>query len=178
MNINYENYRYLILKECNYWRSYTETLKIPFDEVLSIGDLAFVKASKHFRPQKGYKFTTYLVHVIRRNILNFLKMKSVIFHGTQISLDYDGEQVDNNAPDPASLLEHIEEFQNELNLLPTLLSAVDDRTQKVLVMYSQGYNFREIGEKIGITKQWVSQIYQQGIRTIRERHNIQIGALA
>ncbi len=60
MNHNYEDYQKLIYSLAHRWESQDFEGSIDFDELVSIGNEAFVVATHNFDPNNGAKFSTYL----------------------------------------------------------------------------------------------------------------------
>jgi len=72
---------------------------------------------------------------------------------------------DSKSADPTLMLE----FDEERRLLREAISELDERDQILLKLhYAEGVTFEEIANRMGITKQRISQIHARAIRRLRE----------
>ena len=107
-----------------------------YDDLVSIGLIGLLKAIRAYDPKRGTQFSTLASTVIRREIVRELEKTNGRVHE---SLEFDIEN---------QVEAHLEDY------LPENLT---DTEKKILIYrFHEGFTFKEIGEKLGYTKQWAN----------------------
>ena len=155
-------------------------------DLISEGNLGLVKAIQKFDPSKDVKFISYAVWWIRNAMQEFIKKR-------QASLNIEKEEEVLNKPlfskgIPDSEDEWIERrdvvlsdeedeekrelHKNQRKVIDTLMSKLCGREKAIIEKYygiygNKSKNLEELGKELGITKERVRQIKEQGLKKLR-----------
>lgn len=134
-----------------------------YEDLVQEGSLGLVKACDTYDPSKGFKFSTYACICIRNNILMYLrklqrqsKLRTVSFD-TPIKNSRNPQEstrLSDLIEDPGSSVE----CKVATSLLVEALKSECPKYKYVLRLTYEGYNQREIGERLGVSKSYVSRI--------------------
>ena len=149
------------------------------EDLVSIGSIGLIKAVDSFKPETGVKFATYAAKCIQNEILMFFRSQKklsaeVSIHET-IDVDRDGNPLtymdviateDNVAEEADARIKNaavrrlvatvLDEREREVIVLRYGLSGKDPLTQ------------REVAEKLGISRSYVSRIEKAALEKLRE----------
>lgn len=123
--------------------------------------MGLYKACKNFDESKGYTFSTYAAKSIKGEVLSYIekqcRSRRIIGNLPTISLDalVEGEEGD------LSLAEVFGREDPESIVWIFTDKRLDDRQKTICKLLSEGYNQREIGEKLGISGSMVSRHVQK-----------------
>lgn len=155
-------------------------------DLISEGNLGLVKAIQKFDTSKDVKFISYAVWWIRNAMQEFIKKR-------QANLNIEKEEEILNKPlfskgIPDSEDEWIERrdvvlsdeedeekrelHKNQRKVIDTLMSKLCGREKVIIEKYygiygSKSKNLEELGKELGITKERVRQIKEQGLKKLR-----------
>lgn len=155
-------------------------------DLISEGNLGLVKAIQKFDTSKDVKFISYAVWWIRNAMQEFIKKR-------QASLNIEKEEEVLNKPlfskgIPDSEDEWIERrdvvlsdeedeekrelHKNQRKVIDTLMSKLCGREKAIIEKYygiygNKSKNLEELGKELGITKERVRQIKEQGLKKLR-----------
>ena len=147
--------------------------------MISVGTIGLIKAVSTFNPQKNARLATYACRCIQNEILMLLRSKRKT--NREISLyepvgtDREGNEIriydilESREEDACSRISE----KNDIQLLYSKLeSALTSREQLVLKMRYGLYNHeeytqREIAERLGISRSYVSRIEKGAIEKLR-----------
>ena len=155
-------------------------------DLISEGNLGLVKAIQKFDASKDVKFISYAVWWIRNAMQEFIKKR-------QASLNIEKEEEVLNKPlfskgIPDSEDEWIERrdvvlsdeedeekrelHKNQRKVIDTLMSKLCGREKAIIEKYygiygNKSKNLEELGKELGITKERVRQIKEQGLKKLR-----------
>ena len=155
-------------------------------DLISEGNLGLVKAIQKFDTSKDVKFISYAVWWIRNAMQEFIKKR-------QASLNIEKEEEVLNKPlfnkgIPDSEDEWIEKrdvvlsdeedeekrelHKNQRKVIDTLMSKLCGREKVIIEKYygiygNKSKNLEELGKELGITKERVRQIKEQGLKKLR-----------
>jgi RNA polymerase primary sigma factor len=155
-------------------------------DLISEGNLGLVKAIQKFDTSKDVKFISYAVWWIRNAMQEFIKKR-------QASLNIEKEEEVLNKPlfskgIPDSEDEWIERrdvvlsdeedeekrelHKNQRKVIDTLMSKLCGREKVIIEKYygiygNKSKNLEELGKELGITKERVRQIKEQGLKKLR-----------
>lgn len=155
-------------------------------DLISEGNLGLVKAIQKFDTSKDVKFISYAIWWIRNAMQEFIKKR-------QASLNIEKEEEVLNKPlfskgIPDSEDEWIERrdvvlsdeedeekrelHKNQRKVIDTLMSKLCGREKVIIEKYygiygNKSKNLEELGKELGITKERVRQIKEQGLRKLR-----------
>lgn len=127
-------------------RSFKPRTKEELDDLVQIGHIGLLKAIRKHDPSKG-KLTTIAWGYIRWEIMRYLNNQEHNIISTEISTNAQSTDVDN-------LWEY----------LPDSLSVLEKET---MVLKLQGYNFEDIGKRLGYTRGWTNKLYKSAVRKIQ-----------
>ena len=141
-----------------------------FDEMLSEGTVALMNAVEKFDFDRGFRFSTY-AHLSVTRALSRLVKRNHKRRSRQIGLDGPSGDKFEDLSRPAAA-DREEETQREL--LGRLLHKLDRRERLIVrARYALGSHrkrktCRELGQRLGISKERVRQIEQRAIARIKE----------
>ena len=149
------------------------------EDLVSIGSIGLIKAVDSFKPEAGVKFATYAAKCIQNERLMFFRSQKklsaeVSIHET-IDVDRDGNPLtymdviateDNVAEEADARIKNAAVRR----LVATVL---DEREREVIVLRygltgKDPLPQREVAEKLGISRSYVSRIEKAALKTLRE----------
>jgi RNA polymerase sporulation-specific sigma factor len=150
------------------------------EDLISIGTIGLIKAITTFDGSKGSRLATYAARCIDNELLMMLRARKKISKDVSlyepIGTDKEGNEI--------SLLDVMlplqEDFAEELGKredMKKIHALVQSRLaprEKEIIMLRYGFfgqpelTQREIGEKLGISRSYVSRIEKKALRTLRE----------
>ena len=148
-------------------KQHVRRYKIAFNaEYVSLGLLTLVNCVDCFDPWKGAKLSTYVFNSVKRGLFNIKKNKllsnSCIFNAEEVEDNKEGEEKDDT--------------KLRIDCLNRILDddTLSDR-EKIVIKYrfnddeskSGRKTLREIGEKMGLSKEWVRKIQEEALAKIR-----------
>lgn len=151
------------------------------DDLNSIGTIGLVKAVDTFRPDSNVRFATYASRCIQNEILMFFRSrkKSVgeVSLGETIDIDRDGNPL--TYMDIISTNEDLGEELDRKNRIERALRLVRnelcERERQIITMryglFGLGESFtqKEIAERLGISRSYVSRIEKGALEKLREK---------
>ena len=157
--------------------------EVETEDLISIGTIGLIKAVQSFNPQKQSKLGTYAARCIENEILMYFRSRKKFSREVSIyepvGTDKEGNEI--------SLLDMIEGEQRDFAELVQLnqdsrkLEAIIDqilepREKEILLMRygMRGYEEltqREIGEKLNISRSYISRIEKRSLQKLREALN-------
>ena len=149
------------------------------DDLVSIGTLGLIKGIDNFKPEKGTKLATYASRCIENEILMYFRAKKkdsvTVSFEDPIDIDSEGNpltQMDIVFKDN-TIIEDIELSKNTKKLYKLIDSIDDEREKNIIVcrygLYgTQPMTQREIADKIGISRSYVSRIEKKVIEKLQK----------
>ena len=150
------------------------------DDLISIGIIGLIKAVSTFDCGKNNRLATYAARCIENELLMMMRVKKKqtreVSLYEKIGVDQDGRELrlmDVLESEPVDILEGLELRKNSSKLYECLLQVLDDREREVItVRYGLGdreeMTQREIAERLGISRSYVSRIEKNALRKLRE----------
>ncbi|MBR2041201.1 MAG: RNA polymerase sporulation sigma factor SigK [Oscillospiraceae bacterium] len=150
------------------------------DDLISIGTIGLIKAVSTFNYEKGTRFATYAARCIENEILMYFRGKKKYAQDVSLSETIDCDK-DGNAlsimdvmADERSVTEDIEDKLCAENLYKIIDSELLPREKEIIYMRyglkgQRAYTQREISQKLGISRSYVSRIEKKAIDILRER---------
>jgi len=134
-----------------------------YEDLFGVGALALVRASKRYKPELGYAFSTFAVPYIRGEIMRYLR--DVDRHGLRyprssrkravcISFSQPLSEDENNTLE--NLIEEHEDFTTAE--VEDFISTLNCRQRYICVLLMEGKTQKEIGGKLKISQAQVSRI--------------------
>lgn len=156
------------------------------DELIQIGTLGLITASKRFDPSKGIKFSTYASKFIIGYVYNNIHADRFIYLGRRnsntnyqrVNMVYlDGHvTVDATNGTEICMLDTLEDeycqdsyehIENQ-DLLKDAVMILNDREKDVIhFRYNKGLTQAEVAEKIGISQSYVARIDQGAVKKLK-----------
>lgn len=169
-----------VVSVANHYRG----LGLPLSDLIAEGNVGLMKAYTRFDPSKDVKFISYSVHWIKQTIMEAIEKRKCIT-GEQLPKDYETNNLDIDTDykvEDQCLLakdfieekyddaEEIQTTQNEI--LRQLLTNLDKRELHIIKEYYGLYDgisktLDEIGISLGLTKERVRQIKENGMKKLR-----------
>lgn len=156
------------------------TLDKDTDDLISIGTIGLIKAIDSFDMEKGIRLATYASRCIDNELLMLLrsgkKQGREVYLYEPIGADKEGNEInlldviENQEQDIVALME-LEE--NVKKLYQYIEKALDERERSIICMRyglhgKEEVTQREIAEKMGISRSYVSRIEKKAILKLKE----------
>ena len=148
------------------------------DELISVGSIGLIKAVESFRHDKGTQLATYASRCIENEIL--MTMRTSKKHRSNVSLnepvgvDRDGNELTimDMLADTGSVIEDVESNMLMERLLEVTGKCLNEREYAIVrLRYGLGgvpaLTQREVAEKFGISRSYVSRIEKHALEKIR-----------
>lgn len=145
----------------------------PIDEDLfATGLVGVVKAVNTFNPDKGVKFSTYAMPIIRNEILMTFRKKRII---PAFSLDEPYDLGNGESVDFSEMIADSRRFEEEVIVdtqLELIFSNLSEREKKIITLSMQNKNQREIAKICGISQPQVSRIIKSVYKKWRKQNGL------
>lgn len=150
------------------------------DDLISTGIIGLIKAVSTFDCGKNNRLATYAARCIENELLMMMRVRKKqtreVSLYEKIGVDQDGRELrlmDILESEPVDILEGLELRKNSGKLYECLFQVLDDREREVItVRYGLGdreeMTQREIAERLGISRSYVSRIEKNALRKLRE----------
>lgn len=150
------------------------------EDITSIGTIGLIKAVDSFKNGNGTKFATYASKCIQNEILMYFrsrkKLSAEVSLGDTIDIDKDGNPLTYmdiiSAPD--TIAEDIDLKIMSEKARRIIRSCLDEREKQIIVLRygldgDKPLTQRELADKLGISRSYVSRIEKSALDKIRER---------
>lgn len=150
------------------------------EDLISIGTIGLIKAIKTYNQSKGSRLATYAVRCIDNELLMMLRTKKKTSREVSlyepIGTDKEGNEInllDIIENEQVDIVDRLELDENIKKLIVLVDKKLSKREHEIISMrYGlQGGNEltqREIGDKLGISRSYVSRIEKKALRKLRE----------
>lgn len=128
------------------------------DDLFSVGLIGLAKAVNAFNPDKGIKFSTYAMTVMRNETLTTFRKKRII---PVFSLDEPYDLGNGESVDFSEMIADNRRFEEEVIVdmqIKKLLSKLSDREKKIVSLSMDGKTQKEIAEILGLSQSCISRI--------------------
>jgi len=154
------------------------------DDLISIGTIGLIKGINTFNPQKKVKLATYVARCVENEILMYLrsqkKRRNEISLNESIGTDHDGNNISlrDVLGTEGDLVAESVELSFEYELLLHKLQYLSERERTVINLrfgLSNGLPLtqKEIGEKLNISRSYVSRIEKRALEKLAASINHQ-----
>ena len=152
------------------------------DDIISVGTIGLIKAIDSFNPDCGTRFATYAVRCLQNEILMYFRARKKYLSDTSINdildIDKDGNPLtymDILSVDD-DIAEQIDTKIKTEKLAKCIDETLDKREKQIIFMrYALGFSRpmtqREISEKLGISRSYVSRIENSAIEKLKAKLN-------
>lgn len=153
------------------------------DDLISIGTIGLIKAIDTFNMNKGIRLATYASRCIDNELLMMLRMNKKqskeVYLYEPIGADREGNEInllDIIESTDKDIVDDIELKENVGKLYDCVNSILNDREKEIICMRyglgnSREVTQREIANKLGISRSYVSRIEKKAIRKLSEYFN-------
>ncbi len=142
-----------------------------FDDLLSDGIMALMRAVDKFDYDRGFRFSTYATQVVRRNAYRIVMNKQK--ERSQVAISIHDPGVDVCARDENSVLS-IDRWNDLRSRLGLLLDQLD-RREKLIVRarfslgsHSRVQTLQYLADKLGVSKERVRQLEKRALEKLRD----------
>ena len=150
------------------------------EELISIGTIGLIKAVDTFNHEKASKLATYAARCVENEILMYMRVKKKLQRESSyyepIGTDKEGNEIqlldimESGEPEAFEQIGLKDDTRKIYELLGQILS---EREQQVVIMryglyQGQEYTQREIAEKLGISRSYISRIEKNALSRLRE----------
>ncbi len=150
------------------------------EELISIGTIGLIKAVNTFDHEKARRLSTYAARCVENEILMYMRTKKKYMRETSyyepIGTDKEGNEIQlldiMESGDPEAM-EQIQLKDDSLKVYHLLEECLGERERAVLIMRyglygGREYTQREIAEKLGISRSYISRIEKNALHHLRE----------
>ncbi|MDD2958904.1 MAG: RNA polymerase sporulation sigma factor SigK [Lachnospiraceae bacterium] len=160
-------------------RKYQGT-EIDQDDLISTGIIGLIKAVSTFDFEKNNRLATYAARCIENELLMLLRVKKKLSREVslyeKIGVDQEGRELnlmDILESEPVDVLEQLEIRKNAEKLYDGVKKVLNAREQQVIICRyglcgKLEMTQREIAERLGISRSYVSRIEKSALRKLRE----------
>lgn len=155
------------------------------DDLIATGSLGLIKAVRTFDINKG-RFATYACRCIDNELLMLLRSRKKI--SKEVSLyepigqDKEGNEIqlmDIIEQKNTDIIEELELSDNKKKMYELISQSLNDRERLILamrygIMGYEEHTQSEIGEKMGISRSYVSRIEKRAVEKLRKGFNLVI----
>lgn len=149
------------------------------DDLVSIGTIGLVKAVDSFNISNGARFATYAARCIQNEILMHFraqkKLCAEVSLSETIDIDKDGNPLTyiDVMPSEDSLVSDIERKMSAEKAIRYVNTLLDERSRQIIILRyglfgSTALTQREVAEKLGISRSYVSRIEKSALETLHE----------
>lgn len=149
------------------------------DDLVSIGTIGLIKAVSSFDYEKGTRFATYAARCIENEILMYFRNKKKyaqdISFSEPIDCDKDGNAISiiDVMADEHNISEDIENKLQSEKLYKVIEKHLLPREKEIITLryglYGKAaFTQREVAEKLGISRSYVSRIEKKALEILRE----------
>lgn len=140
---------------------------VPFDELISEGNMGLITAAMKFNPSKGCKFITYAVYWIKSYINK--RIASVTSENAAINNIYDTIK---SAPSSFENEESILQNVSASSAVEDICKCLKDREYQMVTMYfglngEPELSYKELGERFGVTSECARQTVKTSLSKLK-----------
>ena len=150
------------------------------EELISIGTIGLIKAVDTFDQEKARRLSTYAARCVENEILLYMRAKKKYMRETSyyepIGTDKEGNEIqllDIMESGEPEAMEQIQLKDDSLRIYRLLEERLSERERLVLIMRyglygGREYTQREIAERLGISRSYISRIEKNALHRLRE----------
>lgn len=150
------------------------------EELISIGTIGLIKAVDTFDQEKARRLSTYAARCVENEILMYMRAKKKYMRETSyyepIGTDKEGNEIqllDIMGSGEPEAMEQIQLKDDSLRIYRLLEERLSERERLVLIMRyglygGREYTQREIAERLGISRSYISRIEKNALHRLRE----------
>lgn len=150
------------------------------EELISIGTIGLIKAVDTFDQEKARRLSTYAARCVENEILMYMRAKKKYMRETSyyepIGTDKEGNEIqllDIMESGEPEAMEQIQLKDDSLRIYRLLEERLNERERLVLIMRyglygGREYTQREIAERLGISRSYISRIEKNALHRLRE----------
>ena len=147
------------------------------EELISIGTIGLIKAVDTFDQEKARRLSTYAARCVENEILMYMRAKKKYMRETSyyepIGTDKEGNEIQLLDIMESGEPEAMEQKDDSLRIYRLLEERLSERERLVLIMRyglygGREYTQREIAERLGISRSYISRIEKNALHRLRE----------
>jgi len=143
----------------------------PLDELVSEGNLTLMRAVEKFDFSRGFRFSTYATHAVRRNLWRMLQNRQ---RQNRRECPTELDQFPSTLDDSAAAADAERAWPQLRGALEDLLARLDDREQLIvrarfgLGVLEERQTLQVVAERIGLSKERVRQLECRALDKLRD----------
>ncbi len=152
----------------------------PQEDLMSLGTIGLIKAIDSYKTDSGVRFATYAGKCLQNEILMYFrarrKLQNEVSLSEQIDVDREGNPLTYSdiIATEDTIADDLDRSVKSAKALAAVKECLDARERQIIVLrYGLGGQpsmpQREIAEKLGISRSYVSRIEKAALEKIRER---------
>lgn len=141
---------------------------VPFDELISEGNMGLITAAMKFDPSKGCKFITYAVYWIKSYINK--RISNVMNENAAMNNIYDSVRTQvNTCENEGEILQNI----SATSAVDEISKCLKEREYQMVAMYfglngEQESSYKEIGKRFGVTSECARQTVSTSLSKMKQ----------
>ncbi len=150
------------------------------EDLMSLGTIGLIKAIDSYKPESGVKFATYAGKCLQNEILMFFrsqrKLQNEVSLSEQIDVDKEGNPLTYSdiIATEDTIADDIDRRIKTAKAMTAIRQCLSPRERQIIVLRyglsgQKALPQREIAEKLGISRSYVSRIEKAALEKIRER---------
>lgn len=143
------------------------------EDLFETGLVGLVKAVNTFQKEKGVRFSTYAIPIIRNEVLHTIRKKQII---SSFSFD-DFLKLDNGDEVPYSdMIADSKQFEEDVikhMLYEQIMNMVSDKEREIISLHINKKSQQEIGEIFGISQAYTSWIIRNAYKKCKKILNVE-----
>lgn len=150
------------------------------DDLISIGTIGLIKAIDSYNPESGTRFATYAGKCLQNEILMYFRAQKKLASETLLSDAVDTDKDGNPLTYmdiiycEDNILEQIELKINSKKAIKAVNELLDEREKEIIILRyglagTKPRTQREIANKLGISRSYVSRIEKSALNKLRTR---------
>lgn len=146
-----------------------------YDDVVSVGKIGLIKASRTFNEQKKIKFSTYAVTCITNEIGMYYRITKKFKHEVSmeepIAKDIDGNELlleNVVANEHVNVAQEVQNREEAERILKIMLNYLEEK-ERLALLYGMGdINQKKVADLLKVSQSYISRLERKAIKNVKE----------